>query len=161
MEYFCRYLDETGRSQQLVFIGAGDLEIPAAYQSRIIRLGFVPEQDKYDAYGAAIALCVPSFMESFSIVTMESWLAGRPVVVNEQCPVTTGFCVESNGGLFFSGYAEFREILTTLTDDPALCTALGINGRQYVLQHFHPRAVAQRYKDAISSWGFTLAGCAH
>lgn len=154
VEYFCRYLDETRRSEQLVFIGGGDLEIPSAYQSRIFRLGFVPEQDKYDAYGAALALCVPSVMESFSLVTMESWLAGRPVVVNAHCPVTTGFCLESNGGLFFSGYAEFREILITLADDPGLCTALGINGRQYVVRHFRPEAVAHRYKDAITSWGF-------
>jgi glycosyltransferase involved in cell wall biosynthesis len=157
VEYFCRYLEESGRNEQLVFIGGGDLEIPIAYRSRILKLGFVPAQDKYNAYGAAIALCVPSVMESFSIVTMESWLAGRPVVVNGRNPVTTGFCMTSNGGLYFSDYAEFREILILLSEDPALCTAMGSNGRQYVLQHFHPRVVAERYKSAIESLGFPLS----
>ena len=33
----------------------GDVEIPAAWQSRILQLGFVPAQDKFDAYGAATA----------------------------------------------------------------------------------------------------------
>jgi glycosyltransferase involved in cell wall biosynthesis len=154
LEYYCRYLDETQRPEQLVFIGGGELEIPQRYQSRILKLGFLPVQDKYDAYGAAIALCVPSVMESFSIVTMESWLAGRPVVVNAQCAVTTDFCLESNGGLYFSDYEEFREILVLLAGDPGLCTTMGVKGRQYVLRNFHPDAVAQNYIRALESWGF-------
>jgi glycosyltransferase involved in cell wall biosynthesis len=154
VEYYCRFLDDTQRSEQLVFIGGGELEVPQRYQSRIVKLGFLPVQDKYDAYGAAIALCVPSIMESFSIVTMESWLAGRPVIVNEQCAVTTGFCVQSNGGLYFSDYEEFREVLVTLAGDPGLCTTLGVNGRQYVLQNFHPDAVAAHYLSVLAQWGF-------
>jgi len=154
VEYYCRYLDDTQRPEQLVFIGGGELEIPQRYQSRILKLGFLPEQDKYDAYGAAIALCVPSIMESFSIVIMESWLAGRPVVVNAQCAVTRDFCLESNGGKYFSGYAEFREILVALAADPGLCTTLGVNGKQYVLRHFHPGVIAQNYIRALESWGF-------
>jgi glycosyltransferase involved in cell wall biosynthesis len=158
VEYFCRYLDDTGRAESLVFIGGGDLAVPYAYRSRIVKLGFIPVQDKYDAYAAATALCVPSFMESFSIVAMESWLAGRPVIVNAQCPVTTDFCRESNGGLFFSSYEEFRDILKLLSESQRLCTTLGLNGRQYVLDNFRPNVVATRYRDALEAWGFRLAG---
>jgi glycosyltransferase involved in cell wall biosynthesis len=157
LEHFSRYCDETGRAEKLVFIGGGELEIPPGYSSRIIRLGFVPEQDKYDAYAAAIALCVPSRMESFSIVTMESWLAGRPAIVNAECGVTTEFCIQSNAGLYFSRYEEFREILCLLSDDESLCAALGSNGRQYVLENFRPDVVAARYQEALQSWGFSLA----
>jgi len=158
VDHFCRYLDETRRTESLVFIGGGDLEVPEAYRSRIIQLGFVPAQDKYDAYAAAIALCVPSVMESFSIVMMESWLAGRPVIVNAQCAVTTNFCRQSNGGLYFSDYEEFREILNLFAEDRKLCAALGANGREYVLRNFHPRAVASRYLRALERWGFAVAG---
>jgi hypothetical protein len=35
VEYFCRYLGETGRMEQLVFIGGGELQIPEQYQSRL------------------------------------------------------------------------------------------------------------------------------
>ena len=157
VDYFCRYLDETRRAETLVFIGGGDLEVPQAYRSRIIKLGFLPAQDKYDAYAAATALCVPSVMESFSIVMMESWLAGRPVIVNAQCAVTTNFCRQSNGGLYFSDYEEFREILKLFTEDHRLCAALGANGREYVLRNFHPRAVAGRYLRALERWGFAVA----
>jgi len=154
VDYYCRFLDDTQRQEQLVFIGGGELDIPQRYQSRILKLGFLPVQDKYDAYAAATALCVPSIMESFSIVTMESWLAGRPVVVNAQCAVTKDFCLESNGGLYFSDYAEFREILVTLAGDPELCTTLGVNGGQYVLRNFHPRAIAQNYIRSLEFWEF-------
>jgi glycosyltransferase involved in cell wall biosynthesis len=157
LDYFGRYVDDTGRTEKLVFIGGGDLEIPSRYAARIVQLGFLPAQDKYDAYAAAIALCVPSRMESFSIVTMESWLAGRPAMVNAECGVTKDFCIESNGGLYFSQYEEFREILTLLSDDNKLCAALGANGKRYALEHFHPDAVAARYQEALQSWGFTLA----
>lgn len=157
LDYFCRYWDETGRTQKLVFIGGGELQIPPAYASRIVQLGFLPAQDKYDAYAAAIALCVPSRMESFSIVTMESWLAGRPAIVNAECAVTTDFCIYSNGGLYFSRYEEFREILCLLGDDENVCAALGANGSRYVLDNFHPDAVAARYQQALESWGFSLA----
>jgi len=157
VEYFCRYLADTGRPENLVFIGGGELEIPPAYRSRIIELGFLPVQDKYDACAAALALCVPSVMESFSLVTTESWLAGRPVIVNAQCTVTTDFCRQSNAGLYFSNYGEFREILNLYIEDPALCAALGANGRQYVLDNFRPDVVASRYRQALAGWGFDLA----
>jgi glycosyltransferase involved in cell wall biosynthesis len=154
VEYFGRYVDETARPECLVFIGGGDLDIPKHQQSRILKLGFLPTQDKYDAYAAAIALCVPSLMESFSIVTMESWLAGRPVVVNARCPVTRGFCLESNGGLYFADYQEFREILTFLVQEPEISAAMGANGRNFVLANFHPDAVTARYVAALERWGF-------
>jgi glycosyltransferase involved in cell wall biosynthesis len=157
VEYFCRYLQGTGCPENLVFIGGGELEIPEGYGSRIVQLGFLPVQDKYDAYAAAIALCVPSVMESFSLVTMESWLAGRPVIVNAQCKVTTDFCIESNGGLYFSEYAEFREILDLYVEDPQLCADLGTNGKRFVLENFGPDAVASRYREVLAGWGFDLA----
>lgn len=154
VEYFCRYLDETRRHEELVFIGGGELEIPQRYQSRIFRLGFLPVEDKNDAYGAALALCVPSTMESFSIVTMESWLAGRPVVVNARCEVTREFCEESNGGLYFADYGEFREILLLLARHRGLCRRMGANGREFVKQQFHPAAIAQKCLNALRGWGF-------
>jgi len=157
LEYFGRYSAETRRTEKLVFIGGGELEIPPGRASRIVQLGFLPAQDKFDAYAAAIALCVPSRMESFSIVTMESWLAGRPTIVNADCGVTTDFCIQSNGGLYFSQYEEFREILCLLGDDENLCAALGASGRQYVLENFRPDTVAARYQEALNSWGFDLA----
>ena len=149
-EYFRRYLDETGADLELVFIGSEDA---GALQGRGTRsLGFVPVQDKRDLYAGALALCVPSVMESFSLVMMESWVAGRPAIANAACAVTCGFCRKSNGGLFFEDYDEFAAIVNRLSGDPVLADQLGRQGREYVRANFVPEVVAARYIAALSEW---------
>jgi glycosyltransferase involved in cell wall biosynthesis len=141
-DHFRRYIHETASPLRLVFIGG---EPPPDDSGRIVGLGFLPPQDKYDCYSAALALCVPSAKESFSLVMMESWLAGRPAIVNAACPVTTGFCRRSNGGLYFADYDDFREIVAELERRPELGAALGRQGGQFVRRNFAPEIVAARY----------------
>jgi glycosyltransferase involved in cell wall biosynthesis len=150
LSYFGRYLEESGEDLQLVFIGAEKVPHPEELAKNIHVLGFLSEQDKRDCFGAALALCIPSVMESFSIVMMESWLAGRPVIVNEQCPVTTGFCRESNGGLWFSSYSEFREIVHYLRRRPKMAEAMGAAGSNFVRARFDPPIVARNYLSVLS-----------
>ena len=80
VKYFAQFRKEREEEVKLVLIGGGKVENPDP--KNIIDLGFVDKQDKYDAYAAAAFFCNPSEMESFSIVLMESWFAGRPVLVN-------------------------------------------------------------------------------
>lgn len=145
LEYFVNYLRDTGDDMRLVFLGAADLHIPDSLASRIYALGFVSEQDKRDCLAAARVLCVPSVMESYSIVLMESWVAGTPAIVNESCAVTTDFCRRSNGGLWYRDYDDFREALNWMNEHPDAAAQLGRNGRIYVREHFSPEVVAHRY----------------
>ena len=92
---------------QLVLLGGGQVKIPDTIAHEVHDLGFVSEQDKYDAYMASSLFCLPSQFESFSIVIMESWLFGRPVLVNGHCSVTRDFVKESNGGLWYETQNEF------------------------------------------------------
>ena len=149
VEYFHRYVSECSTDLKLVFIGGGTPVIPAAISDRVRMLGYLPEQDKYDCLGASLALCVPSIMESFSIVMMESWLAGRPVIANASCAVTTDLCKRSNGGLYFANYDEFREIVNCLSDSPAIAETLGTQGGAYVRSNYSPEIIAQRYAGFI------------
>jgi glycosyltransferase involved in cell wall biosynthesis len=144
IDYFERYVAENSTPLKLVFIGGGTPDIPAALDGRVISLGYLSSQDKYDCYGASLALCVPSVMESFSIVMMESWLAGRPVIVNEECAVTTDFCKRSNGGLYFSSYEEFSEIVNVLGASHSIGDNLGRQGEAFVRANFEPTIVADR-----------------
>jgi glycosyltransferase involved in cell wall biosynthesis len=157
-DYFRRYSSESRADLELIFIGSQDAAAFTDY--RIRSLGFVSSEDKHDLYAAALALCVPSVMESFSIVMMESWLASRPVIANAKCAVTTGFCRRSNGGLFFESYEEFREIVDTLCAQPALANSLGAQGNKYVRANFLPPIVASRYAAALAEW-FSHAGRGH
>jgi len=146
-DHFRRYIHETESSLRLVFIGG---DPPPDDSGRIVGLGFLPQQDKYDCYAAALAVCVPSAKESFSLVMMESWVAGRPVIANAQCPVTADFCRHSNGGLYFSNYEEFRGIVAALEARPDLAAALGRQGGQFVRSNFAPLIVAERYIRLLS-----------
>ena len=88
LDYWQRYVKSNETKMKLVLIGPGDIALAPDLAVHVVDLGFVPLQDKYDAYAAATLLCQPSLNESFSLVIMESWLAGTPVLVNGRCPVT-------------------------------------------------------------------------
>jgi len=149
LEYFIRYIREKQNGLKLVFIGGGSLEIPAASASDVFDLGFVSAEDKHNAMAACLALCNPSFFESFSIVIMEGWLAQRPALVSEQCRVTANFCRESNGGLWFDSYAVFEGCVDYLLAHPETAAAMGRNGCRYVRDHFTKDVIFRKLVDFL------------
>lgn len=142
-----RYLKEQERDVKLVLIGSGKVHIPMAVKGQILDLGFVSAQDKYDAYAAADVFCMPSVHESFSIVIMESWLAGTPVLVHGDCAVTKNHCQQSNGGLYFQNYAEFAATLNYLLTHRETAALMGQQGRRYVLNNFHWDMIINKYQN--------------
>ena len=146
IRYFRRYRQASQVDVDLVLIGGGALPVELAVDEGIHDLGFVPVQAKYDAYAAAAVLCQPSVQESFSIVLMEGWLAGKPALVHAHCSVTKEHCVRSNGGLYFANYREFSACLDLLMTRPALAESLGQQGRRYVLQNYHWDTIVTRYR---------------
>jgi glycosyltransferase involved in cell wall biosynthesis len=96
-EYFLAYVEKSGRAIDLVLIGNAVLPIPA--HPRIRHLGFVSDEDKFDVMAAAEVLVMPSYYESLSMVALEAWGLGRPVLANAHCDVLVGQCVRSNAGL--------------------------------------------------------------
>jgi glycosyltransferase involved in cell wall biosynthesis len=145
LQYFAEYKKRVQDDLQLVLIGGGKLDLPASAAQDIHDLGFVDVQDKYDACAAAMLLCQPSKNESFSLVIMESWLCGRPVLVHGECPVTKHFVQDANGGLYFGSYFEFEGCVRYLAAHPQTAAAMGENGRQYVLSHFSWDIITQKY----------------
>ncbi len=154
ISYFRRYRTrrfnpgepDRGPDYKLVLIGGGALPTAVHPDEGILDLGFVPLQDKYDAYAASTVLCQPSLQESFSLVMMEAWVANTPSLVHGDCAVTREHCVRSNGGLYFTNYVEFEACLDVLLDRPSLRIALGQNGRKYVLENYRWDIIVERYK---------------
>lgn len=145
LDYWARYSQERQTEAKLVMIGAGEMPIPPAAQTAVIDLGFVPTQDKYDAYAAANLFCMPSVNESFSIVIMESWLAGTPVLVHGRCAVTREHVHKANGGLYFANYAEFAATVDYLLSNQQTAVRLGQQGRQYVLNRYQWPTIIRQY----------------
>ncbi|MEG0910712.1 MAG: glycosyltransferase family 4 protein [Ruthenibacterium sp.] len=150
---FARYKSETETNLKLVLLGGGQLPVPESVRDDVIDLGFVDAQDKYDAYAAAEFLCQPSANESFSIVIMESWLCGRPILVNGDCAVTTSFAKESNGGLYYHNYEEFAGAVRYLTQHTDVATEMGQMGNAYVRTHFNWDTVAENYLEFFRQVG--------
>ena len=134
----------------MVLIGPGEITIDKEMSEHVVDLGFVPLQDKYDAYAAANVLCQPSVHESFSLVIMEAWLTETPVLVNGRCEVTVEHCRRSNGGLYFTNYDEFAATIDFLFDRVGMARKMGQNGRQYVLDNYQWPLIVDSYKQLIS-----------
>lgn len=145
MSYFSLYKQRHPSNLRLVLIGNLPVTIPPRQRREILDLGFLPREDQIDAYGAAEVFCQPSVMESFSIVIMEAWLCGTPVLVHADCAVTVEHCLESQGGLFFKDYLEFEECLEEFLSHPERTAAMARKGRAYVLERFHWDRICGRY----------------
>jgi len=95
-------------------------------------IGPVSESDKQGLLRGAIALINPSVMESFSLVVLESWMAGTAVIVNAGCAATVEHARRSRGGLAYSDAAELALAVDLLTTRPDLADGLASEGRKYV-----------------------------
>jgi glycosyltransferase involved in cell wall biosynthesis len=123
--------------------------IPIPDHPRIRHLGFVSDEDKFDAISAADLLVMPSYFESLSMVALEAWALGKPVLVNGRCDVLKGQSLRSNAGLYYSGVEEFVEALRLLSDQRAVAAALGANGREYFRRHYAWPVIERSYLDML------------
>ena len=158
LDYFRAFKRHNKNRLRLVFLGSGPLELHSSDRRYVSDLGYVSEQDKHDACAAATAFVQPSVNESLSIVLMESWLAGRPVVVHAGCAVTSWHARRSQGGLPFGTYFEFEEVLNLLLERPELADRLGRNGRAYVEREYSWAACLERFEATMGRFGLARQG---
>jgi glycosyltransferase involved in cell wall biosynthesis len=144
-DYFQRYAMTFPRGLDLVLIGNPIIPIPSHH--RIHHLGYVSDEDKFDALAAADLLIMPSYFESLSMVALEAWALGRPVLANGRCDVLKGQCVRSNAGLYYESYSEFAETLYSLESNGPLHARLGRNGRDYFARHYAWPVIEKKYLD--------------
>jgi glycosyltransferase involved in cell wall biosynthesis len=150
-DHFLRFKKDTGSDIKLVLIGNTVLKIPSHPDVR--HLGFLPEEDKFDAVSGAELLVMPSFYESLSMVTLEAWALGRAVLANAHCEVLKGQCQRSNGGLYYENYPEFREALKLLLASPRLRAVLGENGKAYYDANYTWDIIEKKYLAIMNELG--------
>ncbi len=146
---FCEYKLRRGGNLRLVLAGPQPVCIPKEFADEVLDMGFLPDQDKHDAYAAATLFVQPSAVESFSIVLMEAWLQGTAALVNGACEVMRRHVLQSGGGLFYHDYYDFEAGLDYLLARPALRREMGQRGRTYVQTHFRWEDVVERFVAAV------------
>ncbi len=129
LECFAAARRATTSTLTLVLAGAGDMTVS---QSGVRVLGRIDEQTKWSALGGALAVVVPSAYESLSLLMLEAFAVGTPVLGNSASPVVLGQLQRSQGGLPFDGPQTFVQSLNALRE-----------GRKQFSQHAF--AFAQRF----------------
>jgi glycosyltransferase involved in cell wall biosynthesis len=145
--HFLQFVRLCPDSVELVLIGHSILPVPK--HPRIRHLGFLDDRDKFDAMAAAEALIMPSYFESLSMVALEAWALGKPVLANARCDVLKGQCIRSNAGLYYESLPEFVESLHAIVTNPSLRLALGRNGRSYFQTHYAWPVIERKYLDTL------------
>ena len=143
--FFQRYAATFPRGLDLVLIGSAIMPVPA--HPRIHHLGFLDDRDKFDAIAASDLLIMPSYFESLSMVALEAWALGKPVLANGRCDVLKGQCIRSAAGLYYERYEEFAETLYSLESNGPLHARLGRNGREYFQRHYTFPVIERKYLD--------------
>jgi glycosyltransferase involved in cell wall biosynthesis len=143
--FFEAYQRDVVSDLSLVLVGKAVLPVPD--HPKIRHLGFLNDADKFDAIAASELLIMPSYFESLSIVALEAWALGRPIVANGNCDVLRGQCARSNAGLPYEDYPEFAWALWALERNRPLARALGANGRRFFGAHYAWPVIERKYLD--------------
>ncbi|MGC8461714.1 MAG: glycosyltransferase family 4 protein [Candidatus Dormibacteria bacterium] len=102
----------------------------------ITPLGYLPEEERIDALAGATAVIIPGAHESLSLMALDAWSLGRPILANSTSTVLSGHIERSHGGIRFSTPEEFANGARHLLNDPAGATQLGLSGKQYVASQY-------------------------
>ena len=129
---------------------AGHREMPVPDRPDIRYIGTVSDADKFDALAGCTALVYSGRLDSLSIVTLEAWAMGRPVVVSARAPVLASMSRRAGAGLPYGSADEFAELLELLLERPALATALGERGRAFVARTYTWPGVVEKYLDLFA-----------
>ena len=143
VEYFSAYVGEGGDAS-LVLMGVKLMPLP---EEPFIRFaGRLSDQERTQALEAATVVVVPSPYESLSLLALESFAVGTPILANARSEVLVDHCQKSNAGLYYADRYEFNEALRLLVADQRLRAAMGANGRDYIRHNYKWDVILGKYE---------------
>ena len=147
-EYFSSYV-EAGGDAALFLMGTKLMPIPEEPWVRFP--GVLSDQERLQALEAATVVIVPSPFESLSLLALEAFAVGTPVLANERSEVVAQHCRASNAGLYYGERDEFVAALTLLMEDERLRKAMGRNGREYVRRNYRWDIIIGKYEKLFTA----------
>jgi len=147
IEYFGTYIQEGGDAS-LVLMGVKLMPLPD--EPFINFAGMLSERERVQALEAATVVAVPSPYESLSLLALESFAVGTPILANARSEVLADHCVRSNAGLYYADRDEFVECLKLLLIDARLRAAMGRNGRDYIRRNYRWDVILAKYERMIA-----------
>jgi glycosyltransferase involved in cell wall biosynthesis len=148
IEYFSEYVNGGGDAS-LALMGVKLMPLP---EEPFIRFaGRLSDQERMQALEAATVVVVPSPYESLSLLALEAFAMGTPVLANARSEVLVDHCHKSNAGLYYADRYEFAECLKVLAADHRLRAAMGANGREYVRRNYRWDVILSKYEKMFTS----------
>jgi glycosyltransferase involved in cell wall biosynthesis len=123
-------LNREGLDLQAVLIGPDDDGIPVD-SPNVVYLGRQPRNIVRGALLSCVALCNMSSSESFGIVILEAWLAGKPVIANKNCAAFHDMAVHNQNALLVE-QNELADAMRRVCLDPELRERLADEGKKLV-----------------------------
>lgn len=120
---------------ELVLAGEAHMELRG---EGVHAVGRLSEQEKYDALAGALAVTVPSRFESLSLLTLESFASGTPVLVNGHSEVLVGQVERSGAGRV---YTDLESFISGLREVGEQRGRLSQKARTYAERHTWPQVV--------------------
>lgn len=141
---------------QLVVVGPagwGDAVDPATLPPRLVRTGFVPQEDRDALYRGALASVYPSLLEGFGLPVLESMALGCPVVTSSG--TSTEELVAGGLGLAVDPRRPeaIANAIETLVGDGALRATMAAQGRAAAAAYTWERAaelVVAGYEEVLA-----------
>ena len=149
-EYYAEYAAATaGHAPILPLVLAGPIVLPVPDHPSMHALGRVDDDVRDALLAHARALVMPSPFESLSLVVLEAWNRGTPVIVNGRCRPLRGQVQRANGGLYYEWPGEFREAVQRLASDEALARTFGRQGLAYVESQYRWAEVMRKVEAVL------------
>ncbi len=127
----------------LVLAGSGAMPI---HGPGVRFLGPISEQEKHDGLAGAIAAVVPSRFESLSLLALEAFAVGTPVLGNGASEVVSGQIQRSGAGAVWQDGRSFVEAVRQLISERAL-----LRPRALAFARSHSWAkVVQQYRQQMN-----------
>ncbi|QMW01589.1 glycosyltransferase family 4 protein [Spirosoma foliorum] len=144
-DYFIQYKENHPSDLKLVLVGQAFMPIPD--HPDLLLAGFVDEEVKIDLLKKAKALVIPSQHESLSMVTLESFAYGIPVLANKKCEVLEDHINLSRAGLLFSDYTSFADAVQQLLAQDS--SEMSEKGQAYIEQNYTWDKVLAKFTKAV------------
>ena len=135
---------QDGGDASLVLMGVKLMPLP---DDPFIRFaGRLSDEERLQALEAATVVVVPSPYESLSLLALEAFAVGTPILANARSDVLVDHCQKSNAGLYYADRDEFVESLKLLVGDQRLRAAMGRNGQAYVRKNYRWDVILSKYE---------------
>ena len=141
---YARLRAASGEAPELVLAGEASMDIR---QEGVRVLGRVGEQEKWDGLAGALAVVVPSPRESLSLLALEAFAVGSPVLGNAASPVVRGHLERSKAGVAYADAAGFVGGVQRVERERA---AMSRAARRYAGRHGW-RQVVDAYREEMQA----------